>query len=559
MKSKIIKNNVLILLISIFILFIASYILINNNNLRITEKHLINYTKLINTKYNGNNETELINDFETIDDNIRLTFINVDGDVRFDSDKNTDENHIDRPEIKNLGSVHIRYSNTLKMKMMYYALRDINGNYIRLAIPIASNTQFIESFLLAMLFVSMIIIILMGYLVKKTTDISMKPLNVAVKELGNIVGNNNLQKNIFEIETITSEVLEIKSLLQNHVNNLYKEKDKLSFIINNMNQGLIVIDTEREIFLINDYACNLFNYEYDKIVNKDFIFLTRNEKILSALEKTLNDNINEIFDVKMEERTFSFEICGIDNNWLTKSINKNGALIIINDVTEKRNLENSKRDFFANASHELKSPLTSIIGFLEMITSKVITNNEEIIDVSMRSLNEAKRITDLINEMLSLSRLENINYKYSQENVNLKEVVEEVVNNLTPQIKLKNILISMDLDQAIYYANKEHMYELIRNLIDNAIKYNIDNGIINISLKQEENIVLKINDTGYGIPKEEQLKIFERFYRVDKGRSKIILGTGLGLAIVKHICVLYNAKIELKSQINKGTEFSIIF
>lgn len=559
MKSKIIKNNVLILLISIFILFIASYILINNNNLRITEKHLINYTKLINTKYNGNNETELINDFETIDDNIRLTFINVDGDVRFDSDKNTDENHIDRPEIKNLGSVHIRYSNTLKMKMMYYALRDINGNYIRLAIPIASNTQFIESFLLAMLFVSMIIIILMGYLVKKTTDISMKPLNVAVKELGNIVGNNNLQKNIFEIETITSEVLEIKSLLQNHVNNLYKEKDKLSFIINNMNQGLIVIDTEREIFLINDYACNLFNYEYDKIVNKDFIFLTRNEKILSALEKTLNDNINEIFDVKMEERTFSFEICGIDNNWLTKSINKNGALIIINDVTEKRNLENSKRDFFANASHELKSPLTSIIGFLEMITSKVITNNEEIIDVSMRSLNEAKRIKDLINEMLSLSRLENINYKYSQENVNLKEVVEEVVNNLTPQIKLKNILISMDLDQAIYYANKEHMYELIRNLIDNAIKYNIDNGIINISLKQEENIVLKINDTGYGIPKEEQLKIFERFYRVDKGRSKIILGTGLGLAIVKHICVLYNAKIELKSQINKGTEFSIIF
>ena len=235
------------------------------------------------------------------------------------------------------------------------------------------------------------------------------------------------------------------------------------------------------------------------------------------------------------------------------SKNKNGISILFYDITDQYQLQKAKQDFFANASHELKSPLTSIIGYQQMIVEGIADDRELIKNYSSKTLKEANRMNSIIIDMLNLASIEQ-NYNKNDEKINLKKLLLEIIDSLESKIALKNIKITYSLKEEYIYADATLLDELFRNLIDNAIKYNKENGTINITLKKK---VFIVSDTGIGIPLMYQSRIFERFFRVDKGRSKASGGTGLGLAIVKHICDIYNYKISLKSIEDEGTSIKI--
>ena len=219
------------------------------------------------------------------------------------------------------------------------------------------------------------------------------------------------------------------------------------------------------------------------------------------------------------------------------------------------NLENNKKEFFQNASHELKSPLTCIIGYQQMITEGIVDKEDEIKESARKSLKEAIRMNGILSDMLSLATIEAHSFE-PKENINPKELILEIVEALSLEASRQNIKITTNVDDEMLYASKNEFNEIVRNLIDNAIKYNKENGSIELILKDG---VLTVSDTGIGIKDEDKSRIFERFYRVDKGRSKKSGGTGLGLAIVKHICLNNNYRIELESRILEGSSFKIYF
>ena len=225
------------------------------------------------------------------------------------------------------------------------------------------------------------------------------------------------------------------------------------------------------------------------------------------------------------------------------------------DITLQENMNSLKREFFANASHELKSPLTSIIGYQQLIQQGILTTNEEIQDATLRTIKEAQRMNKLIKEILDLSRLEN-NVQTLHENVSINKLIGDCLGELKPLIESKNIEVITNLEEISIEASQSDLYKLIKNIIDNSVAYNNQNGKLIIELSKNK---LTISDTGVGISKEDLEHIFVRFYRVDKARSRESSGTGLGLSIVKHICILYGYKINVESQLGKGTTFTIKF
>ena len=226
---------------------------------------------------------------------------------------------------------------------------------------------------------------------------------------------------------------------------------------------------------------------------------------------------------------------------------------MIVDITLQESISSLKREFFSNASHELKSPLTSIIGYQQLIQQRILTTPEEIQDATLRTIKEAQRMNKLIIEMLDISRLEN-NVQTLIEEVDVSKIVLDTLAELQPQLEKKEIILETKLSENIIKGSQSDLYKLIKNIIDNAIVYNNIGGKITVELNDN---TLIINDTGVGISKEDLEHIFDRFYRVDKARSKASSGTGLGLSIVKHICILYGYKITVDSMLEKGTKFTI--
>ena len=235
--------------------------------------------------------------------------------------------------------------------------------------------------------------------------------------------------------------------------------------------------------------------------------------------------------------------------------NRIGVFVL--DDTMKYKIAQSKQDFFANASHELKSPLTAIIGYQQMIQQGIIETKEEIVEATEKTLKEAQRMNQMVVDMLELSRLESEIVEVS-EKIDLKQAITNAIELLTINAKKKKITFDLDLESFYFTMSEKDASHLIMNLIDNAIKYGNEFGTVKISISNK-NHTIKIEDDGIGIAKKHQERIFERFYQVDKDRSKNSGGTGLGLAIVKHICVKYNIEIRLKSQLGKGTSIQLIF
>lgn len=486
---------------------------------------------------------------------IRLTLISTSGMVLYDSDTSEiEENHLNRPEIKNLGEFTTRYSSTLKRDMMYLAGLDSTGKiYVRVAIPLYLINDQVNSTIAISLGVFILVLILSILVDYYSINASLRPLKKEVARLSTIVSQEEEMPKDVEIESLSYQIDQTKKLIVDKIDSLTEEQEKLRFILNSMNQGLLIVDEKMDVVLVNDYIRKVFHYE-DK-ENASLFDIT----ILSSFSELFHKAIegkDDVIEVKIEERYYLVSATGFEADWLGKE--KKGVAYSLSDITIDKNLEKAKRDFFANASHELKSPLTSIIGYSEMIKNGFVTDKKEINEDLDRILFESKRMNEIVIQMLELSKLEAQDEKKEKENLSLISTIEEIKESHLSEIEKKEITFLVIGDDFHVLMQKEDLHSLLENLIENAIRYNKDKGKITITLDKDERS-FRIEDTGCGIPKKYQERVFERFFRVDKARSRKLGGTGLGLSIVKHICLNESIHLSLESVEDEKTIFTLVF
>ncbi|HQB80064.1 MAG TPA: ATP-binding protein [Bacilli bacterium] len=552
MKKRLLSRAILLFFLVSVIVFFVTVVIINHNNETAAEREVINYTHILKRQYASGEHDKLITEVKKVDPDIRVTVIDSDGVVLGDSfsDEIT-ENHLNRPEIRNLGKTYIRYSNTYKKTYLYYATLLDDGNYLRIALSFKYYQMNLYLFLtLLALFIASGVILY--FMLDKQIGTTIAPLNEQIEELSSIAGYKGGEFEEDEIIKLTNQVAYIHQILKSNLEAIKTEAEKVNYIVDALPLGVIVLNNKGEIKQINEYGKKLFNYSANIT---EYLYLSRVEEFNNLIKESLEKKASMQADCLLDNKIYNVSTKVITNEWLNE-----GLVVIVSDIDLVKRLEKAKRDFFANASHELKSPLTSIIGLQEMIENNFVSSKDELEDINKRTISEARRSMKLINDMLSLAELESLKAKPMDQEVDLKVLVLDVLKSLDVKIKAKGLKVVVDLEDAILKGSLEDFRKLVENLIDNAIKYNKEQGLIKVAIKEgKDEIALSVEDTGIGIKQKEQKKIYERFYRVDKGRSQEVEGTGLGLAIVKYVVLAYDARIELDSTLGLGSKFTVYF
>ncbi|MDD2401281.1 MAG: ATP-binding protein [Clostridia bacterium] len=502
----------------------------------------------------------------------RITFIDYEGNVLGESeaDYRLMENHKDRKEIREAiekgSGMDIRSSGTLKSKFLYIArsLPEL-GVVTRMAVPMIQVEKIDWDILKYSIVVFLAGIIITSLLAWRFSHILLKPIDalaMAMDEVsqGDYSTRVRYTKND-EFKALSDGFNDMAQKLEVSVVELKDKNAKVELILDNMINGIIAVDYNSRIILINSVACEMFDIESVKhALETNFIENIRNNQLNLMINETMTDDVTLVKEINMsvpEERVFRVYSSPIRAS--SGSVDKLGVIISIHDITKIKKLEQIKTEFVSNVTHELKTPLTSIRGFVETLRNGAINKLEvanqflEIIDV------EAERLYVLINDILQLSEIETMPKDVQIDDYLLKPIVEEVLSIVDEVARKKNITIEIEIPEELgIKANKNRIKQMMINLLDNAVKYNVDNGSIRIkAFHSKDGIVISVRDTGIGIAKEHLDRIFERFYRVDKGRSRDIGGTGLGLSIVKHIVNLYDGHIQVDSEPDRGTEFIV--
>lgn len=547
MKRKLIITNSIIVFVSLIIMLVVSMITITNQNNKFYQKQVTNYLKIACTNFNGSNFDDTKEYIKSLDKDIRLTIIESStGKVVIDSfEDEINENHLDRPEINNLGEVYKRYSTTEKKNMLYVAEK-VNNYYVRIAIPIGSVNKIIYTYVTISLIALMVILAFSIYAISFVNKKSLTPINSEVAKLATLANEDYQDVTIDDLPVVINS---ITNVLDNKIHEIELQEQEIEAILNLLTQGVVVIDSNESLRFINDKAMKILGSS-NNLIGKNYLYLFRDTKLQKLILEVFKNHSQVNYLLNIDSTKIN---CNV--TYLTEAKLNGGIIITLEDITKQANLEEEKRDFFQNASHELKSPLTSIIGYQQMICDDIVDSKDQIINYSSKTLKEAKRMNNIIIDMLNLSSIEQ-NYQKKQDIVKVDKALIEILDSLENRIKARNISVITNIAKCETVGDAKLIDELIRNLIDNAIKYNVDNGKIMITLNTS---TLTIEDTGIGISKEYQSRVFERFYRVDKGHSKEIGGTGLGLAIVKHICEIYQYELKLESTIGKGTKITIKF
>jgi len=468
------------------------------------------------------------------------------------------ENHLNRPEIlaaaDGSANPYVRYSDSLGVNYIYYALKvDCGDSYVflRTAIPVAKIDAYLSQSILLLILSFLIVAAFCFFFVRRMTNRLISPFYSIEQKLRLLskgeYKSEPVRGSYEEIDNLLMEIDEIALVFQSSFDALQNEKTKLDYVVSNIGDGLFVIDNEREITLINAAALGIFNAE-PEIVGKNLNYLSYDREIVEAVRGCIIHDEDALFEFKKNGRIFLTSIKRIPNTALT--------MAVLSDVTENRENAKHREEFFANASHELKTPLTAIKGFSELTA---INNRDESITKYIDSIaRETDRMLILISDMLKLSELENVQ-KIKPVQVSLAKVVNDVREVLCAAIDSKAVSFEASGDATVN-GEPEHVFELVKNLVENAVRYNVEGGRVAVTVEEnKKNPRLTVSDNGIGIPPEEQTRIFERFYRVEKSRSQRNGGTGLGLSIIKHICALYDWKLSLKSKPGVGTEVSVVF
>ena len=482
----------------------------------------------------------------------RITWIDADGTVLFDSyaDVSQMENHGEREEVvealKTGRGESTRYSTTLAEKTENYAIKLSDGTILRLSVTSLSALSIFLSMTQLLALVLVIALILAGFLASKTSKSIVKPLeNVDLK--------HPEQAEIYdEMAPFLRRITVQNKLISKQMQDRQRRQREFETITENMQEGLLVLDAKGEVLSCNKGARRLLGV--DHVPEKENVFaLNRTEGFRRCITAALAGNHEE---VTMESDSRSYQLLA---NPVTEDGLVAGVVLLLFDNTEKADREKLRREFTANVSHELKTPLTSISGFAEIMKNGMV-KAEDVPRFAHNIYDEAQRLISMVQDIIQLSRLDEAQETMEKTEVNVALIAETVAKRLEGQAAQRNIVFHIETESAVLSGVPHVLEEMIYNLCDNAIRYNKD--IVSVTLKVEkhpDDITVTVADTGIGIPYGEQERVFERFYRVSRSRSKEIDGTGLGLSIVKHGALLHQATVKMESEVDKGTTIRLIF
>ncbi len=568
MKKKLLKYIILVIVILSFVTTMLNVKYVRENYINEKTKELERDAKTISIYLNDSSIIEEIGS-NFVKDEIRITLVNGIGNVIYDTDKSSSEmfNHSNRPEIQeayngNIG-VETRFSNTLKKEMLYVAYpvndNDSNVKIIRLSIPINTVNYFSSNALKNFLIISIIGIIISVIFLLKVVSFFTEPilrLSNATELITRGAYTGKLYHNSTdEIGQLYKNFNVMSEKLDKTIKELKNSNTMLNSILSSMVNGIIAIDKQERILFLNNNAANMLEIDKQDVQSRKIIEVIRDYEIVTSIREHLKVEKECFIEIKYKDKIYKIYINSLLRELTEVSY---GAVILIQDITEMRKLEHMRSDFVANVSHELKTPLTSIKGFIETLKNHNVKDEKtrerfiEIMDI------EADRLKTLIDDLLLLSNIENNDGNKIEFNIN--DTINEVLDLMSNIAKQKNVsLMTISDNDYSIYGNKNRFKQMLINLIDNGIKYNKVNGYVKIEIsKVSENLEIIIEDNGIGIESKHLDRLFERFYRIDKSRSRSQGGTGLGLAIVKHIVKNFNGTIEVQSEYGKGTKIIII-
>lgn len=486
------------------------------------------------------------------DKSARITYIDQDGTVLFDNEADVSEmkNHSDRTEFQKAekygAGESSRYSDTLSEKTIYYALRLKDGTVLRVSSTQDSVLALVENLIFPLCGLLCLMLILSGIMASAISKRIVKPINELDLESPE---ENRIYE---ELSPLLSKIHRQNREIQNQLELAKQQQEEFALITENMQEGLIVIDKYTMILSANSSAWNLFHM--DRVCQGESVYcLDREEEFRHAIEQVLSGEHTELV----------LKLNGSDIQLIANPVIRDkkteGAVVLLVNVTEKLERESLRREFSANVSHELKTPLTSISGFAEIMQGGLV-KNEDIPKFAGRIYKESQRLLQLVEDVIQISQLDEEKSSYVWEPVDVYQVCKNVFESLKEKAKRLNVHLYICGERMKMEAVRTLLEEAIYNVCDNAIKYNRNDGSVSVFLTQTaQEIQIVVKDTGVGIPKEDQDRVFERFYRVDKSHSKEIGGTGLGLSIVKHAVGALKGSVILRSEEGNGTEICMKF
>lgn len=487
--------------------------------------------------------------------NCRVTWIAADGTVKYDNRSNpkTMENHADRQEVReameNDSGTSVRRSSTLSEHTMYYAKRLSDGTVLRLSMSQRSVLFLMGGMLSPLVFIFLAACLLAGVLSYRVSKKIVKPLSeIDLKHPEQVETYDELSP---FLQRIAAQNREIDARMAE----IRKQQQEFSMITENMSEGLFVVDRNYQILSYNKSAMQIFGMD-PRQEHENLLAVNRSEGFRNAVDSALKGRHTQE-NLELNGRVYQIIANAVCQPDFAEDMV--GAVILVLDVTEKEAQEQYRREFTANVSHELKTPLTSISGIAEIIRNGIV-KPEDIPHFAGKIYDESQRLITLIGDIIKLSRLDENQVPMERETVDMLEMARDVVQQLSSVARKNGVTLVANGTHGQVLGVRQVLGEMVYNLCENAVKYNRAGGRVWVDVQQvADHVVLRVKDTGIGIPAAEQGRIFERFYRVDKSHSKAVGGTGLGLSIVKHGAALHHATISVSSEPEQGTEITLTF
>jgi len=536
------------------------------------ETEMMSYAKIIDLSPREK-VTEQIGEMANIS-NCRVTLIDARGKVFADSEKDVTqmENHSNRPEVQEArlkgSGISVRFSSSLNIDMLYVAVTIRNGEkingYVRLARPLHDVQKVIQKMYESILgasaiavIVSLLIALFISYRLAEPIR-AMERFTEKLRQ-GEPVGAI-LLNTADETKKLADNINFLVEELKDKIRIANEEKSKLMTALTSMTEGVLIINAQGLIEFVSPVLGDMLSVRYEDVFGKTLMEAFRSaelQKILTEFKRT-GENITREITLDMAEVV----ILNVSVSAVHGYPQEDKTMIVFHDVTRLKKLEKVKEDFVANVTHEIRTPLTAIIGYLETIKNGAIVNIDETKKFVDIILNQAERLNRLVEDLLTLSHIELKELKFNFENVSINAAITNVISLVEAKAKEKKITIHNNVREnfPMIRADKDKLTQIFVNILDNAVKFTPESGRITIAAKEADAYTaVSISDTGIGVPRDEIQRLGERFYRVDRSRSRDLGGTGLGLSIVKHLMIAHGGRMEIESELGRGTTVSLLF
>lgn len=548
MKNKIFRALVALAAMAVLVASGLITFLVSQDYFNETKKELAQEARYISMGLESGGDNFLNKIAAENGSNVRITLIDKDGIVLFDNqaEAKTLENHAMRQEVMEAVAVGAgeaeRFSDTLDKTTYYYAVRLEDGKILRLARTIDSIYKSVLQMLPIMGGIVIVVAFLASIVARRVTFNLIKPLDQV--NLDEPLDNETYD----ELAPFLTRIAKQKRQLSKNLKKLRGKQEELTIITNNMNEGLVLLNGQQNVLFINESAAKIFGFSAKEVVGRNILTVDRAQEVQDLLQKVSQAGKGE--GLYEKDRHF-YQLSG-------SSVNGSGSVILIYDVTEKMTAEKLRREFSANVSHELKTPLQSILGYAEIMKNGLVKDEDK-----QRFLErihaEAGNMIELIQNIMELSRLDENKTLDEFEDVDLLKLAQSVTLRLKHKAQTKGVTLNVSGSSACVCGVQSILSEVLYNLVDNSIKYNKDNGKVDVKVQDgSEEVTVSVSDTGIGIGAADRERVFERFYRADKSHSKEIGGTGLGLSIVKHGVLFHKGRLELESEPGVGTTITFV-